>query len=58
MNEMMNYEVEMNDTELEDVNGGGILTTLAVYGTMVAVGYGVGWVTGKVMKKKSGVCYQ
>ncbi|MBR3841851.1 MAG: hypothetical protein IKM38_01090 [Christensenellaceae bacterium] len=50
-------ESEMDDDALEAVNGGGILTTIAVYGTVVAVGYGVGWVAGKVFKKKTGICY-
>lgn len=58
MNEMMNYEMEMNDTELEDVNGGGFLTAIAVGAAAIAIGYGTGWVAGKIFTNKTGVCHQ
>ncbi len=57
MNEMMNFENELTETELEDVNGGGFLTAAAVYGAIIAGSYCLGWATGKILKKKTGVCY-
>ena len=49
-------EAELDDEALETVNGGAIPPIL-VYGAMIAAGYGIGWVAGKIFKKKTGICY-
>ena len=56
MNEMMNFENELTETELEDVNGGGFLTTIAVGAAVIAIGYGAGWVAGKLVTNRFGIC--
>ena len=49
--------MELNEDQLENVSGGfGILGTALILAGGVLVCYGVGWVAGRVISRKSGVC--
>ena len=48
----MNEAVVMNEEELAEVNGGGILLGAAIIGSSYVVGY----VAGRIISKKTGVC--
>ena len=52
----MNEAVVMNEEELVDVNGGGILAGAAIIGACYVGSYVAGYVVGKVVSKKTGVC--
>ena len=47
---------ELTENELEEANGGGILLGAAIVGAGLALSYGAGYVVGKVISKKTGVC--
>lgn len=51
-------EAELSEDELEQVNGGifELLAYTALAGGVAVVSYGLGWVAGKLTKKKTGVC--
>ena len=48
---------ELSEEDLDIVSGGGILSGLAIVAGAWAVSYVAGYVAGKVIKKKTGVCY-
>lgn len=49
--------IELNEDLLENVTGGfGVLGTALILVGGVLVCYGVGWVAGRVLSSKSGVC--
>ena len=47
---------ELGEDDLDNVSGGGILLGCALIAAGWAVSYGAGYVAGKILKKKSGVC--
>lgn len=47
---------ELSDEELDDVAGGFALTGALLLAGAVVLSYGVGYVAGKIVKKKSGIC--
>jgi len=49
---------ELSEDDLDGVNGGiGILGAIAVTAAVWGVSYAAGYVLGKIIKKKTGVCY-
>ena len=47
----------LSEDDLDTVSGGGFLTGLAIIAGGWAVSYVAGYVAGKVIRKKTGVCY-
>ena len=47
---------ELSENDLEDVAGGFAVTSILVGLACIGVCYGVGWVAGRVIRNKSGVC--
>ncbi len=47
---------ELTETELSAVSGGFALSSLLIAGGVILVCYGVGYVAGRVLRKKSGIC--
>ena len=46
----------LDEDALEQVSGGGVLTSLAIGAGACAVGYAVGYVAGRIVKKYMGSC--
>lgn len=47
---------ELDEELLEDVAGGGILAGALMIGGAVVVSYAAGWVCGRILRNKTGMC--